>query len=73
MEEKVDTLTKNLSDEKANFENKLKEQSLQHEAALRCLQEDFQREKDEMVIDLENIFVDLKSNLAIFYNKGHNF
>ena len=50
MEEKVDTLTKNWSDEKAVFENKLKEQSLQHEAALRCLQEDLQREKDEMVI-----------------------
>ena len=51
MEGKVDTLTKNLSDEKAVFENKLKEQSLKYETALRCLQEDFQREKDEMVFD----------------------
>ena len=51
MEEKVDILTQSLSDEKTVFENKLKEQSLQHEAALRCLQEDLQREKDEMVMD----------------------
>ena len=50
MEEKVRALSINLSGEKMSFENKLKQQSIQHEEMIKGLKEDYLREKDEMVI-----------------------